>query len=218
MSAVYVKIIHEVIDMKKFDIVLLAGFLGALVFSDLSGVNRTLERLQSGVLRMHILANSDSKEDQELKLKVRDRLLECSEEIFGGAENLEEMKAKAEDKLGSINEIVEEVIRENGFDYGAETKLVNMEFGVREYGDITMPAGDYDALRITIGEAEGHNWWCVMYPPLCLPAAEEAEGDISAAEKYFDGDEADMMENPEDYEIRFKCIDIFKKIKSKFKL
>ena len=85
--------------MKKFDVVLILGFLGAVLFSDFSGVNRTLESIKSDVLRMHILANSDSEEDQALKLKVRDRLLECSEDIFGGADSLEEMKKKAGTKL-----------------------------------------------------------------------------------------------------------------------
>ena len=148
--------------MKKFDVVLILGCLGAVLFSDFSGVNRTLESIKSDVLRMHILANSDSEEDQALKLKVRDRLLECSEDIFGGADSLEEMKKKAGTKLDKINSIVGEVIHENGYNYSSEAKLVNMDFDTREYGEITMPAGKYDALRITIGEAEGHNWWCVM--------------------------------------------------------
>ncbi|MGN0622279.1 MAG: stage II sporulation protein R [Porcipelethomonas sp.] len=204
--------------MKKFDIVIIAGFIGALIFSDFTGVSRTLDSLQNDVLRMHILANSDSREDQELKLKVRDRLLECSEKIFGGADSLEEMKEKAKEKLDDINELVGQVIHENGYDYKSETMLVNMEFDEREYGEITMPAGNYDALRVTIGEAGGHNWWCVMYPPLCIPAAEKAEGDTDAAEKYFDSDQVDMMENPDDYEIRFKCIEVFRKIKDKLKI
>ena len=72
-------------------------------------------------------------------------------------------------------------------------------------------------VRITIGEAEGHNWWCVMYPPLCIPAAENVEGDTDTAEDYFKADQVDMMEHPEDYEIRFKCLDVFKKIKNKLK-
>lgn len=203
--------------MKKIDVVLILGFLGAVLFSDFSGVNRTLESIKSDVLRMHILANSDSEEDQALKLKVRDRLLECSEDIFGGADSLVEMKKKAGAKLDKINTIVGQVIHENGFDYSSEAKLVNMDFDTREYGEITMPAGKYDALRITIGEAEGHNWWCVMYPPLCIPAAENVEGDTDTAEDYFKADQVDMMEHPEDYEIRFKCLDVFKKIKNKLK-
>lgn len=203
--------------MKKFDVVLILGFLGAVLFSDFSGVNRTLESIKSDVLRMHILANSDSEEDQALKLKVRDRLLECSEDIFGGADSLEEMKKKAGTKLDKINSIVGEVIHENGYNYSSEAKLVNMDFDTREYGEITMPAGKYDALRITIGEAEGHNWWCVMYPPLCIPAAENVEGDTDTAEDYFKADQVDMMKHPEDYEIRFKCLDVFKKIKNKLK-
>jgi stage II sporulation protein R len=203
--------------MKKFDLIILAGFISALVFSDVSAAVRTRDNIQSDVLRMHILANSDSNEDQQLKLKVRDKLLECSADIFEGASSLEEMKEKAEEKLEYINGIVEQVISENGFSYGSEAEVVNMEFDAREYGEITMPAGTYDALRITLGEANGHNWWCVMYPPLCIPAAEKAEVDKQEAEDYFSSEEMDMLENPENYEIKFKCAEIFEKIKNKMK-
>ena len=127
------------------------------------------------------------------------------------------MKSRANEKLNEINDIVLEVIHENGYNYTAQTQLVNMEFDTREYGDITMPAGKYDALRVTIGEAEGHNWWCVMYPPLCIPAAEKVESDEKTAEDYFDTEELDIMKNPEKYEVRFKCVEMFKELKSKIK-
>lgn len=164
---------------------------------------------------MHILANSDTEYDQNLKLKVRDKLLENSNEIFGGCENLEEMKIRANEKLDEINDIVLDVIHANGYNYTAQTQLVNMEFDAREYGDITMPAGKYDALRVTIGEAEGHNWWCVMYPPLCIPAAEKVESDEQAAEDYFEAEELDIMKNPDKYEVRFKCVELFRGLKEK---
>lgn len=201
--------------MKKMDIILLGGLIGAIVFSNFAHLESTLESIESDVLRLHILANSDSEEDQRLKLKVRDRLLEQSSEFFGECGGLEETEALAAQNIDRINELVLEVINENGFDYKAQTQLVNMEFDERVYGDITMPAGNYDALRITIGEAEGKNWWCVMYPPLCIPAAESAEADTAAAENYFDKDELDIMENPQNYQVKFKCVEIFKDLKKK---
>lgn len=201
--------------MKKTDIILLSGLIGAIIFSNFAAFESTLSGLENGVLRMHILANSDSDEDQRLKLKVRDRLLENSEEIFGGCDTLEEMESAAAEKLDAINDIALDVIHENGFDYGVQTRLVNMEFDERVYGDITMPAGNYEALRITIGDANGRNWWCVMYPPLCIPAAENVEADSSAAEAYFSSDELDIMENPEDYKVKFKCVEIFKGLRKK---
>lgn len=215
MSENYANDTCEVIDMKKTDIILLSGLIGAIIFSNFAHFEATLSNIENDVLRMHILANSDSEEDQQLKLKVRDRLLEHSSEIFGECENLEEMESCAEEKLDYINNIVLDVIDENGFDYAAESNLVNMEFDDRIYGDMTMPAGDYEALRITIGEAEGHNWWCVMYPPLCIPAAETVEADSNTAEAYFSQDEIDIMENPEDYQVKFKCVELYKGLKKK---
>lgn len=208
---------NEVTDMKKTDVILFTGLIGSIIFSNFAGFEKKLDNIEHEVLRMHILANSDAEYDQNLKLKVRDRLLENSDVIFAGCESLEEMKVKANENLSEINDIVLEVIHENGYNYTAQTQLVNMEFDTREYGDITMPSGKYDALRVTIGEAEGHNWWCVMYPPLCIPAAEKVESDEKTAEDYFDAEELDIMKNPEKYEVRFKCVEMFKELKSKIK-
>lgn len=208
---------NEVTDMKKTDVILLTGLIGSIVFSNFAGFEKKLDNIEHEVLRMHILANSDTEYDQNLKLRVRDKLLENSDEIFSGCENLEEMKIRANEKLDDINDIVLDVIHANGYDYAASTQLVNMEFDTREYGDITMPAGKYDALRITIGEAQGHNWWCVMYPPLCIPAAEKVESDEQAAEDYFEAEELDIMKNPEKYEVRFKCVELFRELKEKLK-
>lgn len=203
--------------MKKTDIILLTGLIGAILYSNFAQVGSVVSNLENDVLRMHILANSDSEEDQRLKLKVRDRLLECSDEIFGGCETLEDMESTAGSRLDYINGIVLQVIEENGFDYGAQTNLVNMDFDSRVYGNITMPAGNYEALRVTIGEAEGHNWWCVMYPPLCIPAAETVESDDETAKDYFSKEELDLMENPDDYQVKLKCVEVFKGLKSKIK-
>ena len=85
-----------------------------------------------------------------------------------------------------------------------------MEFDTREYEEITMPAGCYDALRILIGEGQGHNWWCVMYPPLCLPVAEP--------EIYFDTDTVEILENPQNYEIKFKCVELWNEFRKKHEL
>ena len=218
--------------MKKTDIILLTGLIGAILYSNFAQVGSVVSNLENDVLRMHILANSDSEEDQRLKLKVRDRLLECSDEIFGGCETLEDMESAAGSRLDYINGIVLQVIEENGFDYGAQTNLVNMDFDSRVYGNITMPAGNYEALRVTIGEAEGHNWWCVMYPPLCLNGesleyadadmlrdvlTETVESDDETAKDYFSKEELDLMENPDDYQVKLKCVEVFKGLKSKIK-
>lgn len=190
--------------MKKTDIILITGLASAMLFTNFTQFGKTLYSIENNVLRMHILANSDSKDDQDLKLCVRDRLLENSEELFGECNSLEEMKACAIEKQDQIKEIALDVIHEKGYNYTVDTEVVNMEFDAREYGDITMPAGKYDALRVTIGEAKGHNWWCVMYPPLCVPAASEDE---NLQEEYFTEDEKEMLNDPQKFRYKLKCLE-----------
>lgn len=192
--------------MKKINIALLIGMMCAIIFSDFINFDRSYNDLQENVLRLHIIANSDSNCDQKLKLKVRDEILSHSDEIFGNADNISQAEANTEKNLKTIEKIADEVISENGFKYSAKAEIVNMDFDAKVYDDLTMPAGNYDALRITLGNADGHNWWCVMYPPLCLPV----EG---VAEQYFTDDETDILYNPEKYEIKFKCAEIFRELK-----
>ncbi|MBE6845112.1 MAG: stage II sporulation protein R [Ruminococcus sp.] len=199
--------------MKKTDIILLSGLMASILFTNFFDFGKTLYSIENEVLRMHILANSDSEEDQSLKLCVRDRLLENSDELFGECETLEQMKECAEEKKEEISAIALDVIHEKGYNYTVDTEVVNMEFDNREYGDITMPAGNYDALRVTIGEAQGKNWWCVMYPPLCLPAAENVVADDKKADEYFDEKQMDVMQNPEKYQVKFKCLEWFSTVK-----
>ncbi len=196
--------------MKKFSCALLIGMIGAIIFSNISAFAGNYNNLQNNVLRLHILANSDSTEDQRLKLKVRDEILAHSDELFGKSKNIWEAEKNIEEKLERIEEIANQTIKENGFSYTAKAELTkDMEFESKVYDEITMPEGTYDALRITIGNADGHNWWCVMYPPLCLPV----EG---VTEEYFSEEEADILYNPEKYEVRFKCVEIFEDIKNFF--
>lgn len=205
--------------MRKYTAaVMAAGLVLAILISNAAGFisdGKSLDRLRGSVLRLHILAESDSDEDQRLKLLVRDELL--GRGIFGGAETLEEAEAIAAERLPDIIDIAEETLRRNGCTAKVTAELTDMHFDNRVYGDITMPAGNYRALRIAIGEAKGHNWWCVMYPPLCLPAACEAEEDVaenkSAEEEFFDEKELDILTKPKKYQVRFA---IWDKIKSWF--
>lgn len=167
---------------------------------------RRLDSLRSSVLRLHILAESDSEEDQRLKLMVRDKLLEA--DYFSGCESLEDAERIAAENLPKIVETAENVLRENGCSSKVTAELADVEFDSRVYGDITMPAGKYRALRVKIGSAEGHNWWCVMYPPLCIPAAETVEEDASV----FSEDELDILCNPKKYRVRFAVWDKLKEI------
>lgn len=200
--------------MKKFHtLILTAGFILTIIISNSVGFikdGRKLDQLRGSVLRLHILADSDSEEDQRLKLCVRDALLERSGELFGEADDLESAEKAALEALPEIVDIAEDTLRAQGCDSPVRAYLADMEFDERVYGNITMPAGKYRALRIEIGEAKGHNWWCVMYPPLCIPAAEKVE---SRDEKeYFDEKELDIVYRPKKYRIKFAIWDKFKKL------
>lgn len=198
-----------------------AGLVLAVLISNIGSIvsdGLSLERLRSGVLRLHILANSDSDRDQQLKLAVRDSLLESG--FFSGAENIAEAEEIAENNLSEAVRIAEDTLRKNGCGDRVSAELADVEFDERAYGDITMPAGTYKALRIKIGRAEGHNWWCVMYPPLCLPAAcgadsrkkEYTEQDKDAVEECFDKKQLDMLCRPRRYKVRFAIWDKLKEL------
>ena len=193
--------------MKGFESLLLIGLVFTL-FS--SGVNKTVatgNEIRSETLRLHIIANSDSEEDQQLKLKVRDAVLEATGELFAEVSGKTEAVAAAEYSANDIKEIAEKTIAEEGFDYPVQVEVTEMWFETRSYEGFTLPAGDYDAVRIIIGEGEGKNWWCVMYPALCIPGAEKP------LEKYCDN--ADFVSGTE-FEIRFAVIEWIESIKKSF--
>ena len=126
------------------------------------------EQISEEVFRLHILANSDSAEDQALKLKVRDALLEYTDMLFDKAADSDEAENIARENLKTLQTVAQNVVYENGYDYKVNAQVVKMYFNTRYYDNYTMPAGIYDALRITVGDGKGHNWWCVMYPSICI--------------------------------------------------
>ena len=142
--------------------------LAGLVFTMMSAaVRRTVSastQVKTDTLRLHIIANSDSDFDQELKLRVRDRVLEYTGKLFAEASGKTEAEALAKYSANDIKAAAEEVIAESGANYSVSVEITNMWFETRSYDGFTLPAGDYDAVRIIIGAGEGHNWWCVMYP------------------------------------------------------
>lgn len=157
------------------------------------------------VLRLHIVANSDMLCDQEAKLAVRDRILALSADIFSGCGDLGSAAARAGSRLRSFEEAAAEVLRERGFDYGARAYLCRDSFPTRSYGKVTLPAGEYTALRIELGAGEGHNWWCVMFPMLCVPSSGGAgmEDILNKGER--------RVTEMDGYDLRFKCAELFEK-------
>lgn len=127
------------------------------------------------VVRLHVLANSDNEQDQELKLKVRDAVLEGTSELFSSCKTKEEAERKITDNIDLIKDIAQEVIRKNGYDYSVQVLVGQEDYPTRTYGSFCFPSGEYTSLQIMIGDAEGQNWWCVLFPPLCLNAASDSD-------------------------------------------
>lgn len=138
--------------------------------------------LSESVFRLHVIANSDSEEDQNLKYIVRDNLLQYMNEICKGCTSKEEAINLAKENLVAFEEIALNTIKEQGFDYTVNVTIGNFEFPTKTYGDISFPAGMYDALKVEIGEAQGQNWWCVMFPPLCFVDVSSGVVDESSKE------------------------------------
>ena len=205
--------IKGVLYMKKIDLALLIGLIFTIIISNFSVFANNYDDLRGSVVRLHILANSDSAEDQALKLKVRDALLAETKDLYQENLSYYETEKVMNDNLDRFKSIAERVIKENGYNYSVNCQLVNMEFDTRYYEDFTMPSGKYDALRITIGEAKGHNWWCVMYPPLCVPAATK----VDDCKKTFNAQQIDMMKKPQKYKVKLKCVELYNKICNKTK-
>ncbi|MBE6836123.1 MAG: stage II sporulation protein R [Ruminococcaceae bacterium] len=201
---------------KNFKIIVSSILIG-LIFSSyisLASFISSSENIRANVLRLHIKANSDSDFDQSLKLKVRDEILKVGDGLFSGVKTLDEAVEKSE-KTGSVfEETARRVIKENGCDYPVRVEIGKSFFPVKTYENgVTLPAGDYTAVKILIGEGKGHNWWCVMFPPLCLPAA-EGEKELSDV---LDEDAFNLTKSNPKYEVRFKIAELFEKICSKAK-
>ncbi|NLH96990.1 MAG: stage II sporulation protein R [Clostridiaceae bacterium] len=139
-----------------------------LVFKVNSYTEDVNKGLSDSLIRLHVVANSDSPEDQELKRVVRDRILEYIREETENSASIEQTKTVVSEKIPEITRIAKETVRDKGYDYDVETALGMYPFPTKAYGDIVLPAGNYQALKVVIGDGRGSNWWCVLFPPLCF--------------------------------------------------
>lgn len=193
---------------KKIRISLSVGIVVAIVFSIFSFA-KTSDEIRSDVLRLHVIANSDSSVDQNLKLRLRDHILQEGKDIFDGSVNVENAVRKIEPRIGELEKSAESFVKSAGFDYKVKITLSEEYFTTRTYETVTLPAGKYLALRVVIGSGNGHNWWCVMFPPMCVPAADKKD----EIENVFTDDEIKLVESKPKYEPRFKIIEIYEQIK-----
>ena len=171
------------------------------------------QALSDKVVRLHILANSDTESDQTLKLQVRDAVLEEAEQLLQSCGDREEAQRVLNRALPEIQTLAENEIAARGYDYAVTAELTDTAFPTREYGDFTLPAGRYLALRIVIGAGEGHNWWCVVFPPLCAESLTDvAETAMSAG---FSEDDVKLMTEEENgYVLKFKSIELWQNLKA----
>ncbi len=213
MRKVFIK---KNIKLKKYFIILiiLSGLF--ITLSAASYAKNVASNLSSNVFRLHVIANSDSKEDQDLKYKVRDALISYMNELCADLSTKEEAINISKNHIDDFKNIALTVIKDNGYDYDVNVEIGNFEFPTKSYGDISLPAGYYDALRVKIGNAEGQNWWCVMFPPLCfvdITSGVVPEESKENLKENLDEEEYSVIsEDDSAIQFKFKIVEFFKNL------
>ena len=200
-----------ILNFKEIELAVAAALLVSAILS-VSGFYSECKEIRSQVLRLHVIADSDSDYDQNIKLKVRDAVLNEGKEIFDGSVTADEAKEKIEPQKERLILAAKKVLEENGSDDNVTISVTEEFFDTRCYENFTMPAGRYNAVKVIIGSGEGKNWWCVMFPPLCLGAVSQE----SAVDACFSVNGTKIVESSPKYEPRFKIVEIIEKIKNKF--
>lgn len=154
------------------------------------------EPLEKSVLRLHVIANSDDPADQSLKLQVKDEIVKTMRVRLGEAKDAHEARQIAVQEMPEIKQAAEHVIKEQGYDYGVKVYVGQFNFPTKSYGDLVFPQGNYQAVRVVIGEGRGKNWWCVLFPPLCL---------VSSTDKGL------SLSTPREAQVSFKCLELLPK-------
>lgn len=194
--------------LRRWELALLLG----VALAALLGVwlDRSQTALADQVIRLHVLANSDSEADQALKLKVRDRVLETAEEYFTPGVTLEETQAVLTAHLADIAAAGAEQVAEEGYQYPVTVSMEeNYWFPTKEYTDFALPAGNYTALRVVIGEGGGQNWWCVVFPPLCLGTVSETAAQTALSGGFSEDQVSLITGEDEGYVVKFKAIELW---------
>ena len=146
--------------------------------------NRMQKDIAKEILRLHVVANSDSKKDQALKMEVKEAVVTYLRGVMQDAESVDEARIQIQKRLPEIEAVAKEKMQQKGYSYDADATLSSCYFPVKTYGDMIFPAGEYEALKVNLGKSAGKNWWCVMYPPLCVPCAGVDMTDEEIMEKY----------------------------------
>lgn len=200
---------------KKFEIALICAILAAFLAGFVRDCNEEAEALSDKLIRLHVVANSDSEDDQALKLAVRDAVLEEIRTRLEGVGGVTEAHAVLERSLSDLSATGVRVVSQWGADYTVSASLKREDFPTVDYDTFSLPAGEYESLRIEIGRAEGHNWWCVVFPPVCDKPV--IDGD-AAATLGLTGEEAKLITRSEGkYVVRFKIVELWNEFWRLFK-
>ena len=201
-------------NLKTWEMALLFGMLCALVAS--AWIGREQQELADSMVRLHVIANSDSPRDQAMKLAVRDRVLAKAENLYSGETTRSQALEILSEHLPELAREGQRAVEEWGSEETVTALIGNSWFPTKEYGDFALPAGEYTALRIVIGEGEGQNWWCVAFPPLCLGAASQTVEQAAQAGN-FTPEQVSLMTGEESgYVLKFKSMELLGQLKGLF--
>lgn len=191
----------------KNSLILLFLLFIYICISAISYVTAVSKDIEQSVFRLHVIANSDSEEDQNLKYKVRDNLIEYMNNICKDVTNKNDAINIAKEHTEEFLTIAQDTVKENGYDYNVSIEIGNFSFPTKNYGDVSFPAGYYDAIRVKIGKAQGQNWWCVMFPPLCfvnVSAGIVPEESKELIKQELTDEEYSIVTNKDSCDIKFK--------------
>lgn len=196
--------------LKSIEIALLLALAVTLLWGSTSLQRQ--DALAQKMIRLHVIANSDSEEDQALKLQVRDQVLSYATDILRSSADMKDAQNRLDRALPQIERLAAEEIGNAGYAYAVSARLEETEFPLKEYDGFSLPGGEYLALRIIIGEGTGHNWWCVVYPPLCTAAASEWEETAMSAGLGED-DIGLITEENTGYALRFRSLELWESLR-----
>lgn len=195
---------------KKWELALLLGLCAAMLWGAWSMQRQ--DALARKMIRLHVIANSDSAEDQALKLEVRDRVLDFTTTVLQRSADMEDAQLRLREELTRIESIAQQEISAQGYDYQVTAQLASTEFPLKEYDGFSLPAGEYMALRLVIGEGAGQNWWCVVYPPLCTAAATDMPE--TAIRAGLSGDDVSLItEEDAGYVLKFRSLELWEQLR-----
>lgn len=207
--------VKEGIFVKKF-LLLVVAAVCVITGGKQYQQHKMTEEIAGKIIRFHVLANSDTEEDQKLKLEVRDAIGAFMQPRLSDVTDIENSRQIVRESIPDIEQKAEEVISEKGYTYTVSARLSNIDFPEKTYGPYTFQAGNYEALEVVIGKGEGHNWWCVMYPNLCFfnSTYEVVDGEAEKSlERILTPEEYESLMEDKNYEVKFAFIDFWKDIK-----